>query len=115
MAIPEIDLNEASRKIVSYQPVDYQPMGLLVDSAPQNPDIFFSEVDETDYFSTVEGTRPKTNANKSRRQISQNMGSLGSLNALMASSGGASKNLQQITEDGEPDFLLPPTPGAFAG
>lgn len=104
VAIPEIDLNEAGAD-------RRHNLHLSVDTAPQNPDIWSDP--ETDYFSTIEVPGPKHARGKSRRQLSQNVNSLTSLNAMMAGRG-PSTGLKQIFEDGEGDFLLPPTPGAFA-
>ncbi|KAJ9651340.1 hypothetical protein H2198_009374 [Neophaeococcomyces mojaviensis] len=89
--------------IPQYPPQHY--FDLSVDTAPQEPDIW--DDPETDYFSTIEIEAPpnKHGRVKSRRQVSQNLNSM--LHQSMAA-----KGLQQISEDAE--FLLPPTPGAFA-
>ena len=117
--IPEIDLNQTISQSRHWPPQpqqqyqnhiqrmqQHQPQQffeLSVDTAPQEPDLW--DDPETDYFSTFEGTSTKHSRSKSRREISQNM------NAVLQQSM-APKGLQQISEDGE--FLLPPTPGAFA-
>lgn len=97
MIIPEIDLNQPSQQY------------LQVDTAPQEPDIW--DDPETDYFSTIEGPAGKHARGKSRRQLSQNMNAIASLNAVVAKN---NKGLKQISENGETEFYLPPTPGGFA-
>lgn len=111
MVIPEIDLNATS---IGNKLTAHQQQMLQVDTAPQEPDIWSDPDPETDYFSSIEGPGPRHLRNKSRRQLSQNTSQVNSLNAMMAGAGSA-KGLQQISEDAEADFLLPPTPGAFAG
>jgi len=110
MIIPAIDLNATN---LANKFVDYQEHMLLVDTGPQEPDLWSDPDPDTDYFSTIEGPGPRHMRGKSRRQLSQNTGQVNSLNALMASASNV-KGLQQISEDAEADFLLPPTPGAFA-
>jgi len=109
MVIPEIDLNATS--LGSHFP-NHQEQTLQVDTAPQEPDLWSEPDPDTDYFSTIEGPGPRHIRGKSRRQLSQNASQVISLNTLMAGSGNANA-LQQINEDVEADFLLPPTPGAF--
>lgn len=110
MIIPEIDLNAT---ILSNQVASHQEQVLQVDTAPQEPDLWSEPDPDTDYFSSIEGPGPRHLRGKSRRQLSQNVSQLNSLNALMAGPGNA-KSLHQISEDAEADFLLPPTPGAYA-
>lgn len=97
MVIPEIDLNQTNNYM------------LQVDTAPQEPDIW--DDPETDYFSTIEGPAGKHNRGKSRRQISQSLNNTNSLNAILATN---KKGLNQISEEAEREFNLPPTPGGFA-
>lgn len=110
MIIPEIDLNATS--LGSHFP-SHQEQMLQVDTAPQEPDLWSEPDPDTDYFSSIEGPGPRHLRGKSRRQLSQNASQVNSLNALMAGTGNG-QGLQQISEDAEADFLLPPTPGAFA-
>lgn len=91
-----------------------QSMGVEVDTAPQEPDIWSDP--ETDYFSSIEGpaSRKAYHARgQSRRQLSQSVNALGSLNAVMAVGNGA-KGLHQIHEDSEAEFLDLQIPGGFA-
>lgn len=109
--------------IVSYAPAPTpamhyvsQSMGVEVDTAPQEPDIWSDP--ETDYFSSIEGpaVRKAVHARaQSRRQLGQNLGAMGSLNAVMAAGGGSNaKALSQIHEDSEAEFPALQIPGGFA-
>lgn len=142
MCIPEIDLNYVGASlrnqtqtapplshraepkplnIISYAPaptpiVHYTPqsMGVEVDTAPQEPDIWSDP--ETDYFSSIEGpaSRKVYHARgQSRRQLSQSVNALGSLNAVIAG-GSSAKGLHQIHEDLETEFPNLQIPGGFA-
>lgn len=144
MCIPEIDLNHIGTalrnqtqtappvayrgeprplNVIHYAPAPAptpsmhyisQSMGVEVDTAPQEPDIWSDP--ETDYFSSIEGSASRKAYHargQSRRQLSQNMSGLGSLNAVMAG-GNIPKGLHQIHEDSEAEFLDLQIPGGFA-